>query len=160
MATQNQDGQETNETSEAKTFDPFDGLWDETVETKEEFINRSRGTYSASLGGPSKLASFDRFLRPEHGSLPDIDGNFVNGDRVRAETMEYLKDKYENSAQQNIKSSDNDTGSESPEDFEAFLDPEHPGFPIDIGFGDGDSVRTGNTEWVVTKLIGTNHFFR
>lgn len=82
-----------------KGFDPFDGLWDESVETKEEFINRSRGTYSALHGETDKTSVFAKFINYDTDSYPDIDGSFVDGDRVRAETMDFLKEKYLNPAQ-------------------------------------------------------------
>lgn len=112
------------------------------VEPKVESISIGigRGSYSAVSDTADSLKQFDRFLDPERGSMPDIDGNFVNGDRVRAENMETLRAKY-----LNPESSVLDGYSDKEENIEA-----------------EDDVRIRNVKWVewFNRTIGTNHFFR
>lgn len=66
------------------------------VEPKVEFTSIGRGSYSALNGGEDALKQFDKFIDPDAPTAPDIDLNFVKGDKVRADTMEYLKEKYLN----------------------------------------------------------------
>lgn len=68
----------------------------EPVEPKVEsiYIGFGRGSYSAMKDTEDTVKRFDKFLYPESGSMPDIDCNFVDGDKVRAGLREYLKEKY------------------------------------------------------------------
>lgn len=71
----------------------------EPVEPKVEsiYIGFGRGSYSATQDAEDSNLLFERFLDPSQGPsepYPDIDGNFVDGDRIRAQTMEYLTQKY------------------------------------------------------------------
>lgn len=99
MTEQNQGEQEN--PSEGKTFEPFEG---EPIIISFDGINGdfiispARGSYSASLGGPSNLEWVEKYLDSNRESYPDIDLNFVDGDSVRARTMEWLKEKYGSSS--------------------------------------------------------------
>ena len=64
------------------------------VEPKIESIGIGRGSYSALNDTADSLKIFERFLNPERGSMPDIDGNFVNGGWARAKTMKTLNERY------------------------------------------------------------------
>lgn len=72
----------------------------EPVEPKEEsiYIGIGRGSYSALKDTEDSLKLFAKFLYPESGSMigsmPDIDGNLVNGDKFRTRVTEYIKEKY------------------------------------------------------------------
>ena len=114
------------------------------VEPKIEYIGIGRGSYSALSDTADSLKSFERFLDPERGSMPDIDGNFVNGDKVHAETMESLREK-----SLNPESSVLDGYSDKEDIIRAAREAE-------------DDVRIRNVksvEWF-NRTIGTNHFFR
>lgn len=118
----------------------------EPVEPKVEpiYIGIGRGSYSALKDAGDTLKQFDKFLYPESGSMsgsmPDIDLNFVNGDKVRARFTEYIKERY----------GFND--GETSKDFERFLKPNQESYPdIDGAFIDGDRIRAQTLEYIKNK---------
>lgn len=144
MTAQNQNEQQENP-SEGKTFDLFDGepiiSFDGTVINGDIIISPARGTYAASLGEPSNLEWVEKYLHSNRESYPDIDGNFVNGDRDRAEVMDQLKERYPNPEHSVL-----DGYSDKEEVIRKAREAED-NFPI------------RNAEWF-NSSIGTNHFFR
>jgi hypothetical protein len=97
MTAQNQNEQHDNP-SDGKAFDMWEDepsiSFDGTIINDDIIISPARGTYTAALGGTSNLEWVEKYLDSNRESYPDIDLNFVNGDSVRARTMEWLKEKY------------------------------------------------------------------
>jgi hypothetical protein len=152
MTEQNQNEQQENP-SEGKTFDLFDGepiiSFDGTVINGDIIISPARGTYAASLGEPSNLEWVEKYLHSNRESYPDIDGNFVNGDRDRAEVLDQLEEKYGNPdshEQPNPESSVLDGYSDKEDIIRKAREAE-------------DNFRIRNADWF-NSSIGTNHFFR
>lgn len=71
----------------------------EPVEPKIEFMSPARGTYAALQDTQDSVLLFDRFLEPNREPYPDIDGNFVDGDRRRKEFLDTLSGFYGNAKQ-------------------------------------------------------------
>lgn len=77
----------------------------EPDEPKEEsiYIGIGRGSYSALKDTEDSPLLFERFLDQSKGPrepCPDIDGNFVDGDRKRKEFLDTLIDFYGNAKQE------------------------------------------------------------
>lgn len=118
----------------------------EPVEPKVEFISPARGSYYGLNNSEDTLKQFDKFLDPDKGRMPDIDCNFVNGDRGRPEFMDQIKEAYANPEQPNAEQSVLDGYSDKEEVIRKAREAE-------------DSIRIKNAEWF-SASIGTNHFFR
>lgn len=73
----------------------------EPVEPKVEsiYIGFGRGSYSALKDTEDTTKMFDKFLDSNQDPMPDIDGNFVDGDRRRKEFLDTLSDFYGNAEQ-------------------------------------------------------------